>query len=601
MSTEAALAPEPRQQRPGRLWPSLASSVLLYLSFFPVAWGWLGWVALVPLLFLVRSRARTRRVIGFAFLVGIGFNLPALQWFRVAHVSMYFAWIFLVLLCSFYFLAAIAALRIIDRHCRVPLVVSLPVTWTALEFTRSNLWTGFSWYLLGHTQHDFLEIIQISDLTGAYGVSFLVAAVNGLVFEALYARRWFRGIWQAEEETPSVTRFALLGQALFVLALVGLALWYGCERMRQAAFTVGPRVALLQSNLPQRVRNETDNSAARLVARHNISLCDLAMGMGQGGPPDLIVWPETSYPAYHMDADPAWVSQDLPEVWQERREEAKAFAKDVAGRWRTAVLLGLNSEIYELDGKARPYNSALLIDSLNVRERYDKIHRVPLGEYVPFVEFAPFMKKLSPYDFEYGVAAGRHLSRLAFTTRGGKTYSFGVVICYEDTDPEVARHYGAGPVGTNFLVNISNDGWFDGTSEHEQHLAICRFRAVECRCPVVRSVNMGVSAVIDGNGRVLQPEDRKPTSLGLAAGALDKSTEELFDGIAPRFWDIPWDANELPVGKWREFIKVPGVLAANLPLDHRESYYANQGDWLCWYCWVALAAMMGCAWSRSRR
>ena len=91
-------------------------------------------------------------------------------------------------------------------------------------------------------------------------------------------------------------------------------------------------------------------------------------------------------------------------------------------------------------------------------------------------------------------------------TRGtDHAYSFGVAICYEDTDPDRTRPYGGGDGGppADFLLNISNDGWFDGTSEHDEHLAICRFRAVECRRSVGRAVNMGISAVIDGNGRVL--------------------------------------------------------------------------------------------------
>src|SRR5262249_51049995 len=86
-----------------------------------------------------------------------------------------------------------------------------------------------------------------------------------------------------------------------------------------------------------------------------------------------------------------------------------------------------------------------------------------------------------------------------------KNYSFGVLICYEDTDPELARPHVQGRGPADFLLNISNDGWFDGTSEHDEHLAICRFRAVECRRSVARSVNMGISAVIDSNGRVLEP------------------------------------------------------------------------------------------------
>src|SRR5262249_51089874 len=146
---------------------------------------------------------------------------------------------------------------------------------------------------------------------------------------------------------------------------------------------------------------------------------------------------------------------------------------------------------------------------VSIGGRYDKVFRVPFGEYVPFREVLPWMEKLSPYDFEYSIRAGEHLTRFPLATGSGKTHHFGVLICFDDSDPSVARGYARddrdGPA-VEFLVNLSNDGWFRGTSEHEEHLALCRFRAVECRRSVVRSVNMGISAVIDSNGRVLAPE-----------------------------------------------------------------------------------------------
>src|SRR5262249_49774686 len=147
-------------------------------------------------------------------------------------------------------------------------------------------------------------------------------------------------------------------------------------------------------------------------------------------------------------------------------------------------------------------------------------------------------------------------------------HRFGVVICYEDSDPVLARQYvessDAGPA-VDFLVNISNDGWFKGTSEHEEHLAICRFRAVECRRAVARAVNRGWSAVMEGNGRVLQPE------LVRRDGAIS-------------LWEIPSDHSDyapaLPVARWSEFKSVSGVLTATMPIDRRSSLYARYGDWL---------------------
>ena len=135
----------------------------------------------------------------------------------------------------------------------------------------------------------------------------------------------------------------------------------------------------------------------------------------------------------------------------------------------------------------------------------------------------------------------------------------------------------------DFLVNISNDGWFDGSSEHDEHLAICRFRAIECRRAVARSVNMGISAVIDGNGRVLAPK-----VVGREDGAL--------------LWDLDKSAAsaELPVERWGEFKKVPGVLFATIPLDDRGSFYVRWGDWLPLLCWALIGVTLLCLFLRRR-
>src|SRR5262249_54443303 len=157
----------------------------------------------------------------------------------------------------------------------------------------------------------------------------------------------------------------------------------------------------------------------------------------------------------------------------------------VAKRWGTNVLMGLNSQVFEHDGKTRRYNSALLVEPTGkASARYDKIHCVPFGEYVPFKDALPILSRLAPYDYEYSGSQGREFTRFPLSSQDGqRSYHFGVVICYEDTDPVVSRPYGGGDgrPAADFVFNISNDGWFDGTSEHDQHLAICRFRAVECR------------------------------------------------------------------------------------------------------------------------
>jgi apolipoprotein N-acyltransferase len=165
------------------------------------------------------------------------------------------------------------------------------------------------------------------------------------------------------------------------------------------------------------------------------------------------------------------------------------------------------------------------------------MHLVPFGEYIPFGESLPFLRRFSPYPYEYSCRAGEQWTRFRFADRQGRSWSFGCLICYEDTDPDLARQYVAEePV--DFLVNISNDGWFRCTEEHEEHLAICRFRAIECRRSVVRAVNMGISAVIDPQGRVIA----------------------------------------LPAAEWEQSKGVEAVVSAAVPVSRQAALYPQVGD-----------------------
>ncbi len=579
---DAGPRPAWRLSRPC-LVPALASGLLLWLCYFPVDWAWLGWVALVPLLCLVRSEARPRNVYWSAWAAGLVFFLPALQWMRVADYRMYATWLMLAVYCSLYFPAAVFLVRRLDRRTGLPLIVSLPVVWTALELLRTYLISGFPWYYLGHTQHDFLTLIQISDVTGAYGVTFLVAAVNALAFEALYRRRGLRTFLNLPAEVPQ-RPWVLSVQAAVVVLLLGLTLGYGAWRLGQEHFSAGPRVALLQSSLDQRIRNfaAIDEDAGKTTRASYEELCQRAVKAGR---PDVIVWPETSFPGTWYELAPELPRDRIPPSFLQRLDQERAPFLKVAGDYRTNVILGVSTVVLESGGHETRYNSALLVaPDQRVLGRYDKIHRVPFGEYVPLRDTLPFMNELAPYDNDYSITPGAGQFRLPLKTADGRTYHFGVLICYEDTDPNLARRFARADGGeppADFLINISNDGWFNGTSEHEEHLAICRFRAVESRRPVARAVNMGISAVIDGSGRVLRPE---------TAGGERQVADWRIDG--------PTDAGLAP-GRWHEFKKVEGVLTARIPLDGRTSLYAAWGDWLAVGCWLVLA--LGFAWPLVRR
>jgi apolipoprotein N-acyltransferase len=593
---------------------SLATSVLLWLAYFPVSCGWLAWFALVPLLVLVRARERSWFLYLCACLSGLAFFEPVLWWMHAADGlrdtplslgPMTAGACALGVYCALYFPLAILLLRRLERRSRLPLVLTLPVVWTGLEFVRSVFGTGFPWYFLGHSQHDFLPIIQIADLGGAYLVTFLVAAVNAALFECLFAWPALRTLFHLRGPASGDRwrrRLLLTGG---VAALVLAALIYGDWRLGQDAFRVGPRLALLQSDLDQRLRNQAGAPTPDLTAVKKVAESyKYLLGEAARQRPDLIVWPETSFDADWIETAPAareqiskeYYNRPAAALWYRLDQQTREFVRGRARAAGTNMLLGLlTRELVDLDQKPLRYNSALLVKPGGATGgRYDKIHRLPFGEYVPLRDWLPFMDTFSPYDYDYSVLPGKHLTRLPLEVRRGKqaaTLHFGVLICYEDSDPTLARQYGRktsdGPAA-DFLINISNDGWFNGSAEHEQHLAICRFRAIEARRSIARSVNMGISAIIDSNGRVLRP--KKLFS---------------YDPDHPDFhlWDVAAETGaltELPVSEWHDFKHVSGVLLGTIPLDERTSLYALWGDWLPWGCWLGIGSVLTAAWLRRR-
>lgn len=522
----------------------IATGVLLWLSFFPANIGPLAFAALAPMLTLVRSTAPARCVYWGAWAGGVTFFFPALAWMRVADDTMVLGWIGLALYCSWYFPVALLLLRRIDARTGLPLALTAPIVWVGLEWIRSWFITGFPWYYLSHSQHDWLTLIQVSDLGGAWAVTLMVAAVNGAFADA--ATRGFA---------------AALPGTLAAGLLVAGAAGYGAWRVRDD-FASGPRVALVQTNISQDLRTGAwqSQSAAENAAMTMAAQLTELLDQAAAGRPDLIILPETSFPVRVSLAEPGVPDEDLdPEERRRVRRDREDLAQ-AGRRSQASVLVGVGTTIVGRPGTPlRDYNSALLVrPDGSFADRYDKIHRVPFGEYVPLEKYAPWLQLLTPYKgFKYGIDPGETTTQFSVAANG-REFHFGALICYEDSEPALARQYLSGPAPVDFLVNISNDGWFRSTAEHEQHLAVCRFRAVECRRPVVRAVNMGISAVIDGDGRVAA----------------------------------------LPGATWATSKGVTGVVTMPIPLDTRTSFYAWSGDWLP--VTAGMLTLLGCFAPRRR-
>jgi apolipoprotein N-acyltransferase len=546
--------------------PAILSGLLLYAAFFPLNLGFLAWVSLVPFLSLVRANARSRRIYFAAFVGGLFCYVPAIQWIRVAHPAMYGAWIFLAICCSIFLVMTLAIIRKLDRT-GLPLWLSAPFGFIAMEYFRSHFPTGytwmemfnarhpigFGWYMIGHTQHDFSSLSQIADLTGVYGVSFIVVVVNAALWLAFeknaLLRVWLRHI---REPQPTGLRPAIVAATLLAVSVV-----YGVFRTNHEQFADGPRVALIQGNLEQDIKNQN----GKAMWEHFDRLANQAVDVKPDQKPDLVIWPETSVAYGWFDVQPGINVQSLEYEFQRGFNGSRLVMSEDAFRWRIPMLYGLGTRQWETDNREWRYNSALLVDAKgNAVARYDKIHLVPLGEYVPYPNTFPFLKHFQPYEGDYSCRPGESYTRFPLPV-GEKTYHFACLICYEDTDASLARQYvRPGAEGVDFFVNISNDGWFQGTAEHEQHLAICRFRAIETRRSVVRAVNMGISAIIDPDGRVVA----------------------------------------LPGETWAKSKKVEGIVRGPVPLDTRTSLYARLGDWLPLCAWGVFASSIVLGFVRRR-
>lgn len=565
----------------------IATGLLYWASFTPLDFAPLAWISLVPLLLLVRIPERTNWMYVAVTCTGLATMIACLQWLRLGDAAMYPAWFALGSYCGLYFPVFLWLSRIAVHRFRLPLAAAVPIVWTGLEYARAHIFSGFAWYFLGHTQYRWLELIQVSDLVGAYGVSFLVA-LAAAVIAGIIPRSVFEKLRLVKPNSEAVTNIptGITRRNKFAiatcLALFAASLSYGYVRRSQAEFTAGPRVALVQGNFISSMKHDP-KQALRLFQVHK-TLTDVATWHQ----PDFIVWPETMHrsPLYIVgddvtDEDLARMhnSERAPKHIRDWADKLPNLLDGLSRQPDAAMVIGLESYVYE-PMRARHYNSAAFITPRRgYVNRYDKMHRVPFGEFVPMKEQFPWLLKLTPFPDGFGVDAGERAAVFEY-----KGYRGTPIICFEDTVPQVVRRVlnasaKADEQGrpADFLINLTNDGWFHGSSELDQHLITAAFRSVEYRTPTVRAVNTGISAIVDGDGAVTEPEVMLEY-----LGNDEKTGRPILEERSMR------NAN----GRWNKAMHA--VLVHNVPLDNRASLYLWWGDWFAGLCAAfCFAAFLG--------
>ena len=474
-----------------------ASGLLLTLIQAPFDLSFLAWLAIVPFILACTPDVPKWRLVWTSYIVSLCYWLGNLYWIGYVTIPAYI--LFCMYLALYWPILALW-LRYFRKNTRIPLLIITPLLFLGAEAWQGIIFTGFNWRLLGQSQYMNLRLIQIADIFGELGVSFLIALVNGLTAELLIQagqRKLLRPV--------NAAKIAVV--AGFIIA----AIIYGSYQINQSRdfFEQGPLVASVQPNVPSLVKESPDSAEStvnELIEQSN--LCFQAGAV-------LVAWPETMVPAslnqdYLMLCD----SQSKPKEFDQKiSEHSKDKGYVLVGAH--AFNVGFENLEYAIHDQ---YNSAFLYGP-NGRQgfkRYDKIHLVLFGEYIPFKKSWPWfynlILSLSPYDYDYNLTKGKEYTRFIIEN-DDKHYGFGVLICYEDTDAAVTRKMVMpepdGPKA-DWLVNISNDGWYVRYKEDKvlpsvelsQRTAISVFRAIENRISILRSVNTGISCLIDPLGRI---------------------------------------------------------------------------------------------------
>lgn len=490
------------------------------LGLFPLAWfAPVAWVRLIQ-----EEKLPGRRPYWVIWAVSALTWGILLEGVGRAFWANYFGLVLLGSYLAIYQILFVGLARVAVHRWNVSVIIAAPAVWTGLELVRGHLITGFSMALLGHTQVRMTSIIQIADLFGAYGVSFLVVFVAACLARSMPRRGRGWSVW------PLLTAAGVLTSVLV----------YGHLRMRVTDEIADPpslKIALIQgtedtvfdSEGAQQRAIDTFNQYWRLTLDACSKHDDL----------DLIIWPEGAFsgtlpqfvirgaaiPPADLGIDPHRFEEIVSQRQDAFNEKTQAAAsavnhrddEGVAGESRTYLLVGCDTIEFS-GGLQQTYNAGLLIDPQGeVTARYDKMHRVLLGEYVPFGDYFPWLYDLVPIG--RGLTPGTEPA--SFEVRG---VNISPSICFEDTVPHLIRRQvrtlterGERP---DLLVNLTNDGWFWGSGILDLQLNCAIFRAVEMRRPLLVAANTGLTASIDSNGTVRDTLPRRQEGVVVAEVAI---------------------------------------------------------------------------------
>ncbi len=499
---------------------AFGGAATMFLIQPPCDLWFFAWLAPLPWLWLIMRKTShlPPRFWQMIWCAGFVHWLATIHWLRLPHPATSLGWVCLSAYLAVYLPVFVWSARLLMRRWRWPLLAAAPISWVACEQLRGALFGGFTFAMLGHSQWRWTVLLQIADIAGAIGLSGIVMLVAAVLFQLLRS-------WRTKETVREV---------LLTASILGVCIFYGYWRLTTIP---KPRVAPLQALLVQGsidTELKHDPNAFQEVTQQYDELTRSGL-LESSSLPDLILWPETMWRIGLLEIDP---NEQLPasvvtailseselandidnddvslqalcrqRLEEERLEPLATYAKSYGTNW----LVGVDKQVVTPSAATgtQYFNCAVLLDAGGrVQDTYAKMKPVLFGEYVPFAETFPWLYGLTPLPV--GLTAGR---QPLVTSVAGRRLT--CTICYETALPatirSLVRYCRQMNGGPDLIANLTNDGWFWGSSELDMHLTAAIFRSVEVRTPIVIAANTGFSASIDGCGRLLACGPRRKTA-----------------------------------------------------------------------------------------
>jgi apolipoprotein N-acyltransferase len=424
----------------------------------------LAWIAFIPLFFAMGNRPPKERFL-LGWLTGLVYFSGTIWWVTISmrqYGGLPVSLAFLLMLLLVAYLACYAggfALCIGPDFLYRPAGFLLPALfWTTFEYLRAHLLTGFPWSALGYSQYRFLSAIQIADFSSVYGVGFVIVLFNTALTRLI-------------QTAVSARKLDRIGIGV-VFSVFALTFGYGQFRLQQPmGGTSSLKVGVVQGNIPQDRKWDDDFKDETIHIYKRLSESTRPES------PALLVWPESATP-FFFQVDPHYQAELL----------------DLTQAGRFTLLFG--SPAFDPSDSARLYNSAYFLSPTSgILARYDKMHLVPFGEYVPLSSLLFFVDKIT-----MGIGDFAPGNRTAVVEVAGE--KIGTAICFEVIFPELVRK--VVDQGATIMTTITNDAWFGRSPAASQHFSMVVFRAVENRVPFARAANTGISGFIDAHGRIVE-------------------------------------------------------------------------------------------------